>query len=129
MAGRGMSEVHTGGLPVKDIAAGANHSIAVSKDGQTLWGWGSNDLGQLGPALDENVTVPTPIAVEGVGRGGDTIVSVSAGYAHTAVLTAAGKVFTFGRGNNGQLGRGAAEDDAVPREVHVPQDACPTGKL
>ena len=126
---RGMSEVRTGGQPIKDVAAGANHSIAVSKDGQTLWGWGSNDLGQLGPALDENVTVPTPIAVEGVGRGGDTIVSVSAGYAHTAVLTAAGKVFTFGRGNNGQLGRGDAEDDAVPREVHVPQGACPTGKL
>ena len=53
VAGRGMSEVHTGGLPVKDIAAGANHSIAVSKDRQTRWGSSSNDLAQAQEHLGE----------------------------------------------------------------------------
>ncbi len=29
------------------VAAGVNHSLTVKEDG-TLWGWGSNDRGQLG---------------------------------------------------------------------------------
>ena len=102
-------------------------SLAVSEDGRSLWGWGSNDMGQLGPNAEENVTVPTKIPV----GGNDTrIVGISAGYAHTAVLTDKGAVLTFGRANNGQLGRGLVkDDDSVPAPVRVAEAECRTGKL
>merc|ERR1712127_920265 len=37
----GVTEVDTGGEKISRIAAGANHSLAVSQDGQHLFGWGS----------------------------------------------------------------------------------------
>lgn len=114
------------------IAAGANHSLAVTADGTRLWGWGSNDTGQLGPGVDENVSSPVPVAIDlgpGAGGGGrrDRIVSVSAGYAHTAVLTERGRVITFGRGENGQLGTKVAEDSPMPATVRVPTQPCKLG--
>ena len=44
MAGQNGGGFLTG---VTAIAAGSRHSIAVKLD-QTLWGWGSNELGELG---------------------------------------------------------------------------------
>src|SRR4029078_2468563 len=42
----------------KSIAAGSGHFLALKTDG-TLWGWGQNDSGQLGPGpvqLKDGVT-------------------------------------------------------------------------
>jgi alpha-tubulin suppressor-like RCC1 family protein len=103
-----------------------DQSLAVSHDGKTLYGWGSNDLGQLGPEIADNVAVPTRIPVRADGK----IVAVSAGYAHSAVLTDKGTVLTFGRANNGQLGKGQVrDDDSEPSPVQHAKVECPTGKL
>lgn len=117
------------GQLVGAIAAGANHSLAVSKDGRSLWGWGSNDIGQLGPDIEENVSTPAPISID-LDRPDDRIVSVTAGYAHSAVLTSSGRVFAFGRGENGQLGSRTAEDNPVPTEVVMPEGSasCSVGR-
>jgi alpha-tubulin suppressor-like RCC1 family protein len=46
---------------------------------------------------------------------------LSAGYAHTVLATECGRVYTFGRGNVGQLGTGAvAEHVTTPHLVDVP---------
>ena len=52
--------------PVRQIAAGARHSIAVLKSGQ-LYTWGLNKFGQLGLGDCENRSVPSPVegSVEG----------------------------------------------------------------
>ena len=123
------------GQLVGAIAAGANHSLAISKDGRSLWGWGSNDIGQLGPSVEDNVSTPVPISID-IDRPGDPvtnrIVSVTAGYAHSAVLTTSGRVFTFGRGENGQLGSKTAEDNPTPTEVAMSQGSplpqCSVGR-
>ena len=113
-----------GGHKASRIAAGANHSLALSADGQHLWGWGNNECGQIGDAVEDNSSVPVKIELSGKATG-EAIVDVSAGYAHTAVQTASGAVFTFGRGENGQLGHGTPEDTwyeifaVVTSELHA----------
>ena len=47
----------------------------------------------------------------------ERVVAVSAGGAHTAVLTASGALYTFGEGAHGQLGHGDRKDRAVPTLV------------
>ena len=106
-----------GGRRAKCVAAGANHTLAVSSDATELFGWGNNECGQLGD-FEDNVSSPVRIDLPGLGDG-ETITSVSAGYAHTAVHTSSGAVFTFGRGENGQLGHGAPEDSGLPTRVRT----------
>eukprot|EP01050_Picozoa_sp_SAG11_P026472 SAG11_NODE_6347_length_1331_cov_1.583604_1_plen_139_part_10 len=53
-----------GGGVAGGIAAGANHSLAVAADGTQLWGWGSNEHGQLGPGISaQKISAATPIAL------------------------------------------------------------------
>ena len=53
--------------------------------------------------------------------GGDLagvrVVGVAAGALHSIALAADGRVFTFGRGRDGQLGHGDEEDQLTPRVV------------
>jgi alpha-tubulin suppressor-like RCC1 family protein len=44
---------------------------------------------------------------------------VSCGFGHTAVLTEAGRVYTFGCGEDGQLGLGDYQDVREPRCVRA----------
>jgi alpha-tubulin suppressor-like RCC1 family protein len=48
---------------------------------------------------------------------GERIVMVAAGYWHMVALSEAGHVFTWGQGQNGQLGHGDEEDQLAPRQV------------
>ena len=97
------------------VAAGAQHMVAVSDIGK-VYVWGSNSHGQLGHAASFRNESRVPVMVQNavLAWGVDVPVSVSAGGAHTIVGTLAGKVYTFGRNNYGQLGR-EGFDDVVPR--------------
>ncbi len=77
---------------VVSIAAGANTSFAIDKDGK-LFGWGRNDYGNLGDGTDIKRTVPVPID--------DVIdvVEVQAGANHTLVRTRTGTVYSMGSGS------------------------------
>ena len=59
--------------------------MALGVDGITIWGWGSNEHGQLGPDVLEATSSPQVLPVQLA--SGETIVRVDAGYAHSAVLT------------------------------------------
>ena len=48
---------------------------------------------------------------------GKKVMGASAGATHTVVWTEGGEVFTFGHGNDGQLGHGGTGDELVPRMV------------
>tara|TARA_B110000208_G_scaffold21771_1_gene27540 strand:+ start:109 stop:1068 length:960 start_codon:yes stop_codon:yes gene_type:complete len=118
-------------LPTQ-VVCGADHSIAVTKDGE-VYAWGSNDYGQLGFDSDKkNVNVPKKV----VGLEGHTVVQVDASHYHSAALTSEGEVFTwgwgggtsakdvfqdalFGSGGIGALGHGDLEDRAVPTRVEA----------
>ncbi|WP_432669935.1 T9SS type A sorting domain-containing protein [Flavobacterium sp. SM2513] len=78
-------------------------TLAIKEDG-TLWGWGSNSSNRLGfsvgtPASYMNVvTVPTQIGAATDWK------SVASGFAHTIALKNNNTLWTWGTGNEGQLG-------------------------
>lgn len=90
------------GKTVVSVDAGMGHTIALCSDG-TLAAWGWNDSGQLG----DNSTVDRyqPVAVNQTGvLLGKTVVSFSAGSAHTLALCSDGTLASWGYNNFGQLG-------------------------
>lgn len=97
-----------GGAPldnVKLIAAGGAFSVAVQND-DTVWAWGYNGFGQLGPNVDPAVTTFSGIPQQVTGITG-SIEAVSAGLGHILVLVNnAGTRSVWGWGFNGfgQLG-------------------------
>jgi len=82
------------------VDVGLQHCVAVSHSGR-VWTWGKGTRGQLGDG--NNDTSSTPVEVKGVSTGATAtgtgpVVSVSAGFNHTAALTADGRVFLWGKG-------------------------------
>uniref|UniRef100_A0A5K3EZU1 HECT domain-containing protein n=1 Tax=Mesocestoides corti TaxID=53468 RepID=A0A5K3EZU1_MESCO len=107
------------GLPVRQLAAGANHNIIVTPSG-SVYTWGSNSRGQLGLGVKATGThekcgenssycqtdEPTPQLMKSMKRQGVTF--AACGEDHSALLTKDGGVFTFGGGRFGQLGNGGS---------------------
>jgi alpha-tubulin suppressor-like RCC1 family protein len=97
---------------VTAIAVGAQHSVAVKKDG-TVWAWGSNQYGQLGDNSPPEVKRLYPVQV----RSGNypnlaplrNIKAVAASDLHTIALTNAGTVWAWGANTRGQLGLGTTQ--------------------
>ncbi|MDI6788775.1 MAG: chromosome condensation regulator RCC1, partial [Planctomycetota bacterium] len=90
-------------------SAGSSFSHAVKTDG-TLWGWGDNTTkGMVGNDSTTDVLTPTQIAA-----GITNWKQVSSGYNHGAAVTLDGKLYAWGDGSQGQLGRGTTADSLVP---------------
>jgi alpha-tubulin suppressor-like RCC1 family protein len=92
---------------VRAIAAGDHHSCALL-DNNAIKCWGRNTSGQLGIGTDESqgdepnemgMALPT---VDHPAQS--AILSITAGRAHTCILTDAGVVFCWGENDAGQLG-------------------------
>ena len=87
------------------VAASGNSSAAVAKDG-TVYTWGYCHTGREGPYP---ATIKEPTRRDKTAFGGSPAVMVACGTHHTMVLTADGRLWTFGKGSNGQLGHGGVE--------------------
>jgi len=98
------------------VACGDQHSVALDV-GATMWGWGENQHGQLGLNDHANRWFPARVhqsnvrtledALDEVVKqvfGGHVPVFVTAGGAHTAVVTEEGSMWVTGCGANGRLG-------------------------
>ena len=96
------------------IAAGGFHTLCVNASGRAFV-WGDNEYGQLGVGDKEKRVRVVPTLVIGFLKT-KTVVQVTAGYYHTACLTADGLVFVCGFGVGGRLGVG----DMEGRVLHVP---------
>ncbi|KAJ8262179.1 hypothetical protein GJAV_G00163400 [Gymnothorax javanicus] len=113
------------GVPLAMIAAGGDHSFALSLSG-TVYAWGRNNKGQLGVGDKEDRYVPS--ILKSLNLKGT--VFISCGYEHTAALSKGGVMFTFGSGEYGQLGHNSFRDELQPRLVaelwgsRVTQIAC-----
>ncbi|XP_049578067.1 secretion-regulating guanine nucleotide exchange factor isoform X1 [Syngnathus scovelli] len=83
------------------ITAGSAHCGCLTGDGD-LFLWGSNKHGQL-TATEPFLSTPTPL--ERSLLNGEKIVNVWSGWTHIVAQTETRRVFTWGRGNYGQLGR------------------------
>ena len=87
-----------GGTTRKQVSCGYYHSAAIKTDG-TLWTWGNGSNGRLGNNATTNKSTPVTTFA-----GGTTWKQVSAGTLHTAAIKTDGTLWTWGTGNNGQLG-------------------------
>ena len=97
---------------VRTAAAGADHVLALTSDGQ-VWGWGLNTSAQLGLDPDRLLTtrVPRRIAIDL--PAGVTVTDVAAGDNFSLALASNGVVYGWGDNFRGQLGPVFSEDEAA----------------
>ena len=88
-----------GGTNWKQVSSGFFHISAIKTDG-TLWTWGYGGYGRLGDNATTNRSTPVTTFA-----GGTNWKQVSSGGSHTAAIKTDGTLWTWGAGNNGQLGR------------------------
>ncbi|XVF04869.1 hypothetical protein REPUB_Repub05bG0122200 [Reevesia pubescens] len=97
------------------VACGEYHTCAVTLCGDLYtWGDGTYNFGLLGHGNEVSHWVPKRVngPLEGI-----HVSSISCGPWHTAVVTSAGQLFTFGDGTFGVLGHGDRNSVSIPREV------------
>jgi alpha-tubulin suppressor-like RCC1 family protein len=110
--------------PVAQIAAGAQHSLALTSTGQ-LYAFGRNEEGQLGNTTNNNTANPneTPTQVSLPGATGPSV-QVAGGGDFTLVLTSTGQLYSFGENFYGQLGNGSntgtVAPNPTPTQVSLP---------
>ncbi|KAI5670605.1 hypothetical protein M9H77_10969 [Catharanthus roseus] len=125
------------GVRIATVAAGGRHTLALSDIGQ-VWGWGYGGEGQLGlGSRIRMVSSPHPVPCTdssslgkdrtmAFSRGsmgseghsfrvpGTYVKGIACGGRHSAVITDAGALLTFGWGLYGQCGQGSTDDELSP---------------
>lgn len=94
-----------GGETVARIAAGSNHSLAVTATGR-VYAWGANWQGQLGDGTTTQRLVPTLVPVL------ENVVAIGGGFSHTVALRATGDAWAWGAG--GVVGDGTTTQRTAP---------------
>ncbi|BBM99881.1 hypothetical protein MPTK1_1g24610 [Marchantia polymorpha subsp. ruderalis] len=97
------------------VSCGEYHSCAVSLAGDLYtWGDGTHNFGLLGHGNDISHWMPKRVngLLEGI-----RVSSIACGPWHTALVTSAGQLFTFGDGTFGVLGHNDTKSAYSPREV------------
>ncbi|VFQ80398.1 unnamed protein product [Cuscuta campestris] len=122
------------GVRIVSVASGGRHTLALSvPDIGQVWGWGYGGEGQLGlgsrirmvssphliPCINSSPSANESAVSEGQGHivPGSYVKRIACGGRHSAVLTDAGAVLTFGWGLYGQCGQGSTEDELSPECV------------
>ncbi len=115
--GQSLMPVPVEGLTgVESITCGADHTCAVTTNGE-LYCWGANTSGQIGNG-NAGGNEPTPTLVDVASA---TIVSASAGGAHSCAVTSDDDLYCWGDNRAGQLGLGNTSlGEETPQPVPSP---------
>ena len=97
----------------KDIACGANHSLAVAANG-ALYAWGYNNFYQLGDGTNVNKAAPVQIGTA------TNWTAVAAGDLHSLAVNSNGEVYAWGRNNSGECGITGGGTLQTPTQVTFP---------
>lgn len=108
------------GVSIKMVAAGAEHTAAVTEDGE-LYGWGWGRYGNLGLGDRNDRLVPEKVSL--VKLQGDKMIMVACGWRHTISVSSSGGLYTYGWSKYGQLGHGDFEDHLTPHKVEALRDS------
>lgn len=106
--------------PVKSIAVGRMHTLALDVEGR-LWAWGGNSYGQLGDNGSSHRLSPYQVDLSAL--GGEPIEVIATGRYYSMILDGAGRLWAWGRNNQGQLALGHTQTRRVPTLV----DLAPLG--
>ncbi|PSS28730.1 Ultraviolet-B receptor like [Actinidia chinensis var. chinensis] len=103
------------GMSIELVACGEYHTCAVTFAGDLYtWGDGTHNCGLLGHESEVSHWIPKKVR----DLHEDIHVSyIACGPWHTAFVTSAGQLFTFGDGTFGALGHGDHCSTGIPREV------------
>ncbi|KAH9773850.1 hypothetical protein KPL71_013444 [Citrus sinensis] len=105
------------GVNVELVACGEYHTCAVTRSGDLYtWGDGTYNSGLLGHGSKVSCWIPRKVSGD---LDGIHLSYISCGLWHTAVVTSAGQLFTFGDGSFGALGHGDHISTSIPREVET----------
>ena len=99
------------GDKVTSIACGSSHTLTATSAGH-VFSWGSGAFGKLGHDDDSDVRIPRLVEFRR-----KRISRVACGPEHSAVVSEAGEVLTWGAGSYGNLGHGDNTDQPKPKLV------------
>ncbi|KAJ7957057.1 ultraviolet-B receptor UVR8-like [Quillaja saponaria] len=100
------------GVPIRTVAAGAEHSAAVTENGE-LYGWGWGRYGNLGLGDRNDRLIPEKVST----IDGEKMDMVACGWRHTISGSSSGGLYTYGWSKYGQLGHGDFQDSLVPHKL------------
>ena len=103
------------------VSAGGSHSMAIDSN-SNLYGWGLNDVGQLG--LNDTINRSSTLAI----IGNSSWTSVSAGKDFTIGILSNSTLYSWGRNTNGQLGLNDTVNRSSPVQVNtaiIPSNSDP----
>jgi len=103
---------------IVQVAAGAHHSLCLDEYG-SVYAWGRGQEGQLGLGGSADQAKPCKVIKThySAHQAGWIATQVSAGGCHSAAVTQAGLVYTWGDNRHGQLGNGTQQDLLAPTRV------------
>ncbi|MFI6152958.1 RCC1 domain-containing protein [Kitasatospora sp. NPDC051170] len=93
---------------VSQLAAGCNHSLAVTDSDNKLKAWGQNTSGQVGDGTTDYRITPVPVP------GVTGVQLVTGGREHTVALLGNNTVQSWGANGSGQLANGTTTDSPTP---------------
>ncbi|KFZ26634.1 MAG: Regulator of chromosome condensation (RCC1) repeat protein [Candidatus Izimaplasma bacterium HR2] len=109
------------GEVISTISLGNIHSSAVTTDDR-IFTWGGNWDGMLGDGTTTTREVPTDITSNFDLFDGETVIDSFLGYYHSSAITSNGRIFTWGRNGDGQLGDGTTVHRHTPISVNHTAD-------
>ncbi|KAJ7943495.1 Regulator of chromosome condensation (RCC1) family with FYVE zinc finger domain [Quillaja saponaria] len=105
------------GMNIELVSCGEYNTCAVTFSGDLYtWGDGTHNSGLLGHGSAVSHWIPKKVSGH---MDGIHVSYISCGPWHTALVTSAGQLFTFGDGSFGALGHGDHSSTNIPREVET----------
>ncbi|KAJ6761042.1 hypothetical protein OIU79_025809 [Salix purpurea] len=133
--GRGFAGAADANLPQLSLsslrctkaALGWNHGLLLTGDEEVLmlggnYHGGLCDLEKMSAVKHRSADSSRATLNEVIGLDGVKVVKIAAGAEHSALVTVAGAIKTWGWGEHGQLGLGNTNDQTIPQTVSLSPD-------
>ncbi len=98
------------------ISLGSAHGSALTNENR-VFSWGNNYWGELGDFTNINRNVPVDITANFNLASNEIITFISLGSGNSSAITSFGRVFTWGRNTEGQLGDGTTISKNYPNDI------------